>query len=66
MAFTLVATDVVVPLLEVVTHAREGGVDQSEAGDVNVVVFVRCQVEPLKILKNQNQPCTRRYHQPSF
>jgi len=47
----LVASYVVVPLLEVVSHTREGGVHKSEAGDVNVVVFVWCQVETLKVLQ---------------
>ena len=40
----LVAGNVEVPLLEVVRHTGEGGVDQSEAGDVDIVVFVWYQV----------------------
>jgi hypothetical protein len=44
VSVALVVGDVVVPLLEVVSHAGEGGVDQTEPGDVNVVVLVRTQV----------------------
>ena len=41
MAFAFVVGNVVVPFLEIVRHAWEGSVDQSEAGDVHVVVLVR-------------------------
>ena len=51
MARPLVAGDVEVPLLEVVRHAGERGIDQPEASDVHIVVLVGLQVESLHVLK---------------
>ena len=54
MTFSLVVGNVEVPLLEVVPHAGEGGIHQSKAGDVHIVVLVRCQVEALHVLRNKS------------
>ena len=51
MTFSLVVGNVEVPLLEVVPHAGEGGIDQPEASDVHIVVLVGLQVESLHFLK---------------
>ena len=51
MTISFVVCDVVIPLLEVVGHVREGGIDQAVAGDVDVVVLVLGQVQALKVLQ---------------